>query len=287
MANWFIPEGSIFVPYDDGPVSIVALGADAEGTPPSTIDALSAPTREDLLPQALALLPRGAAWRSPDDQAPDTTSRMAGFWRGVLAGFADLYSRAYTLSLESTSATLVHALDDWEAEYGLPDDCLGEDPSTAARLRSLRQRVQSQTTITPADFVRLAAAAGYEVVVEEPIMFEAGVSSCGWGDGHEVGSPANEYYWLVRPLEVPDEFFTAGESSAGWDRIYDYAVPDELICLFERLRPAWTRIIWNYDNFYGLLNGYTVLLGLTEAGTYQLLIGQVSTGTTTLKGKIA
>jgi len=248
MSNWFIPEGSAYEPDDDGPITYVSLEEDALGeTPPSTADALSAPTAEDLLPSILADRPRGAAWGSPDGAAPDADSFMSRFCLGVGEFVAAFYAAAYSVALESTACTLQNSLEDWEAEYGLPDPCLGDDPSIAARLRNLRLRILATAVITPAEYIRLAARVGYEIVIEEPTIFEMGVSSVGWGTGDEVGSPLNEFYWIVRPVDVPEDHFFVAENHVGWDRLYDVARAEDLECLFRRLKPAWTDVIFNYE----------------------------------------
>lgn len=248
MSNWFIPEGSAFEPDDEGPVTVVAIADVALGdNPPLALDALSAPSAEDLQPSALALLPRGPAWRSPDGAAPDTGSRMARLWLGLMAPLADLYASAYALTLESTACTLIDSLEDWEIEYGLPDPCLGEDPSIAARIRNLRLRIQAKAVIMPDDYIRLAASVGYEIVIEEPTMFEMAVSSMGWGTADEIGAAINEFYWIVRMFDVPEDHFLMAENHMGWDRLYDLARAEDLECLFRRLKPGWTEVIFNYE----------------------------------------
>lgn len=213
---------------------------------PVTTDALTAPAADDLADSFHQLLPPGGAWRSPGGAAFDADSMMGRFWRAIAAGFAALYRRISGIADESTAATLVDGLEDWEAEYDLPDPCFGEDQSRAQRMRALLARVRSKGTLTPADFVRLAASIGYEITIREPRVFVTGFSRCGGPDG--TGSAAN-HFWIVRVRTRAAKRFETGlgKSMTGRDPLLDVAQASDLECLFRQLAPADTRVIFDYS----------------------------------------
>lgn len=215
---------------------------DPDLVPPAPSDALSRPTVDGLLPAGLSLWPRGAAWGTPDGIAARDDTALAGLTRALLAPFADLYGRAWRLTEESRASTLVSSLEDWEADYSLPDPCLAEDPSTSARRAALLARVRGNAVITPQDFVRLAHDIGFEIAIEEPSVFECGFSEC--GGEHTVGDRRQEAFWVVHVYNLAVDYFITGESEAGHDPLFLITGIERLQCLFRRLVPAWTQPVY-------------------------------------------
>lgn len=210
--------------------------------PPAPFDALSDPSVEDLLPAGLALWPRGAAWGTPDGQAAATDTVLAGFTRALLLPFADLYRRAYGLTQESRAVTLADSLADWEADFGLPDECVAPGASGAARRRALLSRVRALATITPQDFVQLAAQEGFSIAIEEPSTFECGFSEC--GGAHSAGGRLEQVYWIVHVYSLAVDYFTCGTSECGADRLFAVEDVERLQCLFRRLAPGWSQPVY-------------------------------------------
>lgn len=211
---------------------------------PPAGDALADPAVETLAETLAGLLPQGAAWRSPDGRAFDAGSRLGGFLRGLAGDIVTLHRRAWQVALEGTPSTLVDGLEDWEAEFGLPDACLGDQQTRSQRIRALLLKFRSKGTITRADFVRLAASVGYEIEIEEPRPFEFGASWCGGPDGTDGTA---DYYWIVRVPGRASERFEFGLSETGIDPLLDISLATDLECLFRALAPAWTRVIFDYS----------------------------------------
>lgn len=213
---------------------------------PAQADALSDPDYDEIALSLAGLLPVGGAWRAPDNAAfdPSDGSLLGGFVRGLAGAWQAIYRKLFGLSLESTASTLDAALEDWEAEYGLPDPCLGEDPDRATRIRSLVAKVRSGGTITVADFIRVAADLGYRVTIEEPHPFECGVSECTVG-GDEI-SGVNQYLWIVHVGDTPQTQFQCGISECGVDYLLWFPLATGLECVFRALAPAWTMPVFDY-----------------------------------------
>ncbi|MDO3434320.1 DUF2313 domain-containing protein [Rhizobium sp. CBN3] len=205
---------------------------------PAPYDALAAPGNDDLISAGLAMLPQGSAWCSPDGEAVPLTSNLARFMRVLIDGFVWLYARAWALARNATVRGVDELLADWEAEYGLPDNCVTGETGIAERLRALEAKVNSHAAITPGDFIRVAASYGFEITIEEPAIFECGFSECG-GD-HTVGDMRQETYWIVRVTGIAVDYFTCGLSECGFDPLFDFGDAERLICILRRLAPAWT-----------------------------------------------
>ncbi|WP_323011127.1 putative phage tail protein [Paracoccus sp. (in: a-proteobacteria)] len=213
-----------------------------EVMPAGPWDALAAPEVEDLLPAAMTLWPRGAIWGTPDGLAPPSDSVLAKFTRVLLVPFVALYRQAWQLTQESRASSLIDSLDDWEADYGLPDRCTAGDTSFSGRRQALLSRVRAVAVITPQDFIRLARQAGYDIAIEEPAVFECGFSQC--GGEHTVGDLRQEVFWNVHVYGLTVTYFICGESEVSVDPLFEIGGIGPLICLFRRLYPAWTQPVY-------------------------------------------
>lgn len=80
------------------------------------------PTEDELLPQTLALLPRGRAWQT-DDGGPRPGTVLYKWWAAYNAVLAYLYQRLCALRLEFWCQTHSETHAEWMADYGLPDPC--------------------------------------------------------------------------------------------------------------------------------------------------------------------
>jgi uncharacterized protein YmfQ (DUF2313 family) len=211
-------------------------------------DVLADPADELIAQSLYALLPSGPAWRTPDNAAFDEQSNLGGFLRGLAGDMATLYRRLFATGQESTASTLDASLADWEHEFGLPDPCMGELPSRTMRLRFLLAKVRSTGTITPGDFIALAEELGYAITIEEPLPFQCGGSELGAFD--EVSGDAEtavEFHWIVRVANVPVIYFECGVSACDVDALTDFGFPQDLVCLFNALKPAWTKAVFSVD----------------------------------------
>lgn len=231
------------------PTAVIHLRPLGGGWPafPRQGDALSAPSQDDIADSLAQLLPQGGAWRSPDGAAFDRDSLMGGFLAGLGGAFVRLYERIFQVSQESTASTIIDGLDDWETEFGLPDPCLGENPARAVRLRYLLAKVRSRGTITPADFIDLAASIGYSISISEPQPFRAGRSRCGSSVERVAGGTAVEYYWIVKAGATSVIPFRAGQARAGATPLGEVQHLSDLECLFRRIAPAWTMPVFDYS----------------------------------------
>ena len=201
-------------------------------------DALANPGNDDLIGAGLALLPQGAAWGSPDGQAISLASNLAGLMRVFLDSFQWLYQRIWTLARNASVSGVDELLSEWEAEYGLPDNCVTGETGVAERLRALAAKVAAIAVITPGDFIRIAATYGFIIEIEEPAMFECGFSEC--GGEHTVGDIRQESYWIVRTYSIAVDYFRVSEGECGFDPLFTYGDGERLLCILRRLAPAWT-----------------------------------------------
>lgn len=240
---WVNSAYTSFGTLDESPYYLIDVRQNEETFFIDTRDILSDPSVETMFPSGAALWPRGAAWGSPDGFALSATSVLAGFLRALLTPFGALYRRLWQLTDESRASTIIDSLADWERDYGLPDKCLVNEQTEEERRLRLRVKVRSEGTISPADFVRLAASIGVVVALEEPDAFLAGESEC--GSFFEVSNIALEQQWVVHVLDAPVSYFEVGVGEAGVTRLLDFD-SSAIECLFDQLAPAWTYPVYSY-----------------------------------------
>lgn len=200
------------------------------------------PTKDDIVPQALALLPRGRAWQTHDG-GPYTGSTLRLFWTAVSAVLEFANRRICDLRAEFWCATRNETDDLWLAEYGLPDAC---DP-----FPDLCTKVAALGGNRCEYFAAIAAAAGWAVSCREfePCGARAGGSYAGFatpgaGNGRAVialdvdlgASPAFTGAYASPPL--------AGLMMAGSPLSCEPDVSG-LRCILERVIPAHCRLVLN------------------------------------------
>jgi len=233
---------------------------------------LAAPERDrhvrrggrEYLVALLQLLPKGIAWpRKPDSVLAKTCRGLANIWGFVDNRAADLLER------ESDPRQTVELLPDWEASWGLPDPCFPSATTDDARRKMLVTYMTWLGGQSRAYFIKLMEFVGYEVVddyIGEFAPFMAGVSECGETrplkfaeDGTASLDTAKEFRWYIGPEEQRFAWyvnvgqrayywFRAGSGQAGVDHHLEIGVPDELLCLLNRWKPAHTELVLNFSD---------------------------------------
>lgn len=187
------------------------------------------------------LMPRGRVW-------PEAGGRV---WSELTAALAAelrrLDARALKVLDEADARTTTEGLGDWERVLGLPDDCAPALQSIAERREAVVALLRAEGGASRAYFIGLAAALGFAITITEHRPFRCGVSRCGGQEPrHEIGSPLMRFTWRVRIANRRLSYFRMGVSRMGRDRLGSIELATALECLFERLKPTQTRIVFDY-----------------------------------------
>lgn len=211
-------------------------------TAPAIDDRLSAPTADTLLPQLLALTPRGPAWGT--DEAGDgngSSPLMLKFWRAIAGWMAANYAIDFTLAAQALPSLISWSLADWEAELGLPDPCIGPLAGNAARIAAVRARYAGLGGQSPNFYICLGRSLGFQVCrIEEFAACRVG-AKCGdqiWGANAEA-------CWRVHADPVAVSYARCGSARAG-DKLASWGNA-LLECAISRVAPAHTIAIFAYD----------------------------------------
>jgi uncharacterized protein YmfQ (DUF2313 family) len=209
----------------------------------------------DYATQFLTLLPQGQAWpREPGSTLVGACNGLADYWGFVDGRAADL------LEIESDPRATLELLRDWEIAFGLPDPCLIDPPTS---LVERRNALILQMTLlggqSRAFFYGVADKLGYQISIQEFAPYMTGVSLCGDTRGYdpiapnyyhwELGPPENRFYWTVHVNGRHFTYFRCNSSQCGIDRLLKIGLYDDLECMFNRWKPAHTKIVFDYSPF--------------------------------------
>ena len=214
----------------------------------------------------LALLPLGEIW--PRAQGT-TLVRFITALAGGIARWAD--RTAYFLLIEAfpPTSTPAYMLGDWERVLGLPEPCFPAGQTIEERQIQVRDKLARRPGgASRAYFTGIAQRLGYHnpgpggsdlsvdlqtqleklnqirIVEYRPFMF--GVSRLGdptW----QIAPPKMRFLWVVRLPGRRLSWFRFGQSRLGADAHLVIRRAEDLECIFKKLRPAHTNVIFDYS----------------------------------------
>lgn len=140
-------------------------------------------------------------------------------------------NRDITLLAELFANSTYELLEAWENTYATAPFY---DDSLLIRQNRIVQKMSELGRLDRAYFIQLAAALGYDIVLEELHPFMPGWS----GAGDELGDDGSDWCWRVYYVEAGAYIFRAGTSAAGECLSYSYGSTMQEI--FNNLKPADT-----------------------------------------------
>ncbi len=267
-------------------VDVSSAGAAAPGwpcysyptTPPSVVDIEAQPTGDSLLPQILALTPRGAAWgtdETGDGKGAAPVQRR--FWKALATWAAIHLGLDWTASTQAFPSAITYTLADWEKELGLPGSCSSGEGGIPVRLGAVRAKFGSVGGQSPAYFICLAYSLGYVISIEEPTQFLCDVSECVGSAIQETyfccdtdpvgqdGSPLEGFilptddaagdqvsgetiwkHWIVHVRTSGETWFRTDEGECAYDPLEGFVPALDLECTMQALCPPHTRLTFSY-----------------------------------------
>jgi uncharacterized protein YmfQ (DUF2313 family) len=211
---------------------------------PITYDRHARRTGDDYILALQYLFPDGQAWPKWDAE-----SNFSKWVEGAAQIWGDVDGRADDLLVrESDPRATMELLPDWERNWGLPDKCVAEPQTIADRRRLLVHRItllggqSRQFFLDTADYFGIKA----EAIEHSPYM--CGISRVGdttvltdsGGPRWELGTATLRFYWTIGVAKPRLTWFRVGPGGGevGVDHMLEIGLMTDLICLFERLKPA-------------------------------------------------
>jgi uncharacterized protein YmfQ (DUF2313 family) len=207
-----------------------------------------------------ALLPVGAAWpREPDTALMAFVLGLSEIWgTPVDSRAADLLER------ETDPRATVEMLPDWLRNWGLPDPCVKAPTSMQEWRNALIAKMTMLGGQSREFYISVAESLGYSITITEYLPYQCGISRVGdtrsaldnpqdptrymW----QLGPPEIRYYWTVHVNALKLTYFRTGISQTGVDRLLAIGVPEDLICVLDRIKPAHTDIVYDFSALVAL-----------------------------------
>jgi uncharacterized protein YmfQ (DUF2313 family) len=181
----------------------------------------------------LALLPSGPAWPI---QSEDYAYLLLS---GLAETLARIHARINVLVEEADPRVTAELLEDWERACGLPSACLAGIVQTVAERRAaLVAKLTSDDVATAAHIIAVAAAAGYEISIDEPEPWTVDSSPDAPIYGAEWA-----YAWIVNAASETVRYWAPDDSPddplATWGNA-------RLECIVRAMNPAHLVVIFTY-----------------------------------------
>ena len=184
------------------------------------------------------LLPPGQAWNMQENSNLTKTLKI------IAEELAKIHCRSDRLIEEADPRTTLEMLDEWENVAGLPDPCTGPAETLQERRLRLVQKITGSGGQSKSFYIAVAEFIGYDITITEYRPFIAGISQVGvhvLNGGHDV-----RYHWQVSVPDPRITYFRTGLSTAG-EKLLSVARALDLECILNRLKPAHTNLIFNYQ----------------------------------------
>jgi uncharacterized protein YmfQ (DUF2313 family) len=186
-----------------------------------------------------SFLPKGGAWPREID------SFLMKLVEGLGVEFADVEEQVKLLIEEADPYTTLYTLADWERALGLPDECSNLATTIQERRLAVVAKYLNEGGQSKAYFQALAQAYGYTVTIEEFRPFVCGFGQCGVTP--LMGGAEVRFYWRVKVTGPRATYFRVGVSQVGTDPLLKISRAEDLECIYNKLKPAHTILIFAYE----------------------------------------
>ncbi len=185
----------------------------------------------------MKLLPRGRVW--PRDAGSTQAQGVACF----APAMERVDAAAVQLLVDAFPGTTTNLLGEWEASLGLPDPCLGANPTLLQRRAQVVSRIADGGGQSAQRFIDFAAQLGFVIEISTFSPFRTGRSRV----GSPLNSPGWAFGWRVKVISgatgTENAAFRTGEGRMG-DRLTSTAAGLEaLFCELRRIAPAHTILL--------------------------------------------
>jgi uncharacterized protein YmfQ (DUF2313 family) len=145
------------------------------------------------------------------------------------------------LMAEIDPRTTEMLLDSWERVYGLPDACVGTGATIEERRAYLAAKVAETGGLSKAYFARLAQVLGYQDTAITSFVPASCEMRC---DGALRTEPWRMAWEVNLPHEIDN--YAVFRADSPCTNPVDYYLTGAVECLFSRLKPAHTVLLFTY-----------------------------------------
>ena len=183
-------------------------------------------------------MPEGLIWEAKQKLGSNFRNLLAGLCVEI-ARLEDKQNEIYDEMLPSQTDALI---SEWEALAGIPDECFPIANTIEERRENLVLKLTASMNGTKEDFENLAAVLGITVIV----MDATSENTFPWSWPHIFyGSEEDAAFTMVVKfigVQSPSTF------PWSWPHIFGTDTTLPIRCLFNKLRPANVKIVYQYIN---------------------------------------
>lgn len=140
---------------------------------------------------------------------------------------------------EADPRTTLHMLADWERVLGLPDSCIGLQPTIEQRRAAVVAKVTQHANLSRAFFIKLAATLGYSITITE--FTRHSVMSA-------VNAPIYDWRWLFAwQVNAPITNTRGYTVLSGVNEALAGTGNEILECVSKKYKPAHTTVLFAYS----------------------------------------
>lgn len=146
---------------------------------------------------------------------------------------------AELLLSEADPRTTLHMLPDWERALGLPDPCIGLQPTIGQRRAAVVAKVTQHANLSRAFFIKLAATLGYTITITEfrrhSVISDvnASITDSNWLFTWRVNAALNNTYAFTVLSAINESLSGTGN--------------EILECVIRKYKPAHTHVQFAYS----------------------------------------
>ena len=176
------------------------------------------------------LFPRGFAWNGKN---------LLKLKKGMAPEYVRADERADDLINELDPRTTDEMLPDWEELTAINDSCSPVAEGKAERRRRVVEKLTSRGGSSPSYFVRIAAALGIPVTIQEFQPFRVDRNRV---EQHLNGEEWKNWFWVIAPSYLR-KLFRVDKNRVG-DRLVQ--TDSDLECAIREAKPANTEVFFKY-----------------------------------------
>lgn len=181
-----------------------------------------------------ALLPRGRVWPT------DAGTTQADVIASLSPSFAQVDSDAIALLADLFPSTTTNFVAEWESALGLPDPCLGPNPTLEQQRDQIVARFIGGGGQSAQRFIDFAATLGFVITISCFAPFRMGRSRM----GQPINGPDWAFAWKITIVSgatsADHAAFRVGQNRTGDPLASSSSVVTALECELRKIAPAHT-----------------------------------------------
>ena len=192
----------------------------------------------DYIEMVWSLYPKGLAWNREK-------GILNKFNASIAAEIIKLEGRIKALLDEADPRTTTEMIFDWERTWGLPDECSPLASTLQERRIAVISKMIMAGGMPPVFYQNMIEEMGYDVdgLIEwKPFV----IGECLTTGTMTDPDPLTRFCWGWTVYGLASNMFECGISEC-LDPLGDWSDASELICRINKLKPAHTQVIFNFD----------------------------------------